>query len=932
MEDYIEKIYGKGKILHLVPTFILFQRRANFYRDVLKTKNIYPESFYKDYEKTKFLMENNIFLFELNRFYQYLVKNCFPKEKVLKRRESIVILDRVLRMLPETDHFVWRAAVGNIYSFFQRLSISGVKIEELKDRLDDPSLALLTKVYYLYLEEVRKEGCKDFGVAIRESISKFDFSIFQEIYLDGAFLPIDGGLHEIINNIHKNNGKIKFFIPFDLGQKENPVFRVLKKTYEPYISFDQWKCINEKIEKHNVVQKLARLLFTEEKIEIDDNSFAMMEFETAEEEISAVVHRITELIKKRIVDPKKVAIVSPKPMELRPYVRELAELYKLPSKLPDRPIIQLPAGRFIYLLYQIYTDERIEIFNESDHYVDADMVSEIIHINIIKNSQNIFPIYEKIKSFFDDCKTFQQWKDQLEHLIAARKRINDSFKYHPLYFISDEQLQEIKSMIVVIENLSSKIIHSEKMSFLEHLNTLIAKLQEEKQILNIDQESIDRFINIVETVQEENNLLIDVKEFARLIQSLFKDEKNDENEQDEKVEIRVTGPNNVEYQKYDYIYFTRFTQSKYPEEIFYDWPMNLELDFNILNSSTNLGVKDSQDLFHYYLDRSLYYLFIVINSVEKKMTISYSKKENGIEQSISHYVHDIAKVFGFEEDVSSNKDITRILVEKKFLSRPTQQPTEYDTSENKKLKGVLLKEDMVLTIEDFAIYDYCPRRFYYEKKYPEKKVYTSRFQLENYGAACLYEEMVKLLVKKFPEISKRNKDLIKLSFDEIFNEARKTLYDFFPFDHSFWETIKLRTELHLKTLIDSILKNTDHRIAKVSLNGQSVTESIDGYKIKGERELKVQYPTITHYYPISNLKTLLSFSANKQNKKKDEELQYIKTEYIDLLREFCYQKEEAENKIKSYTKKISEGIFEKNSGGHCIYCVFNDVCMEKEVQ
>src|SRR5690606_12707256 len=43
-----------------------------------------------------------------------------------------------------------------------------------------------------------------------------------------------------------------------------------------------------------------------------------------------------------------------------------------------------------------------------------------------------------------------------------------------------------------------------------------------------------------------------------------------------------------------------------------------------------------------------------------------------------------------------------------------------------------------LTLEEIGIYQLCPRRFYYTKKYKEKNIYTTSFQLSVYIANELY--------------------------------------------------------------------------------------------------------------------------------------------------------------------------------------------------
>ncbi|GAB6889530.1 hypothetical protein JCM14450A_05360 [Geobacillus stearothermophilus] len=65
-----------------------------------------------------------------------------------------------------------------------------------------------------------------------------------------------------------------------------------------------------------------------------------------------------------------------------------------------------------------------------------------------------------------------------------------------------------------------------------------------------------------------------------------------------------------------------------------------------------------------------------------------------------------------------------------------------------------MSKDKIITIEDVAVYQLCPRRFYYEKNLECEYVYSSAFHLQNYAVSFLYEKAVVLLVNQFPEVSK----------------------------------------------------------------------------------------------------------------------------------------------------------------------------------
>src|SRR5699024_3642549 len=109
-------------------------------------------------------------------------------------------------------------------------------------------------------------------------------------------------------------------------------------------------------------------------------------------------------------------VVTPKAMEMRPIVREYAELYGINFDVPERPLVDLPFGKLVYLLCKIFVDERIEAFNRADHYIDCEVISVLLYLPVFNHSQDIYSIFEQLKGFFEDCTTFSDWHHQMECL------------------------------------------------------------------------------------------------------------------------------------------------------------------------------------------------------------------------------------------------------------------------------------------------------------------------------------------------------------------------------------------------------------------------------------------------------------------------------------------------------------------------------------
>lgn len=291
-------------------------------------------------------------------------------------------------------------------------------------------------------------------------------------------------------------------------------------------------------------------------------------------------------------------------------------------------------------------------------------------------------------------------------------------------------------------------------------------------------------------------------------------------------------------------------------------------------------------------------------------------------------MYDIAKAFGIEESDENTKETIEDLLMAADLLFEGSGGSDDKTLKPSNSSLSPLKKNEIITIEDIAIYQFCPRRFYYEKSLSHEYVYSSMFHIQNYAVSCLYEKAVINLANKFPIVSVENVERIKRSLPEIIGEAETEIGTLFPIGQRYWEDVKMRTEFHLLSLLDHILSQTDHQHAKLSIKSQQHSVKIDNYIFSGERQLQVTYPTITHYYSIKNMKKILSFYSN-DTYEEQQRLKDIKNNYFNLLSNFCQKEKVAEQSLSYYAEKIASGDFPKTPGAHCRYCAFEDACKEK---
>src|SRR5699024_10838276 len=508
VEGYIEQNLNINNMtLHLVPTMILYRKRVRLYKKILGARNVNFPRIFNEKKTTEILTNNNIYLFEFNKFLEYLV--VYSQLPVLTKKESLIILERVMGENNATNNLAWKNTLSEIYNTFLTISSANLDLDLLKTFDSNQSWLELIHLYSLYSAELNKIGFLDPGMAAHKIFNeqlhlKYNFN---SIFIDGAFLPIPPLLHKIILKSHNQQRQIKFFIPFDHNHPENPAFRVLKKTYEPYVPFSEWQSIVRSYthKDHNVVEKLARNIFTENTIQVDDMSLQIVEFDTLEEEMGAIVHNAASLINARLVNHQKVAVVTPKAMEMRPIVREYAELYGINFDVPERPLVDLPFGKLVYLLCKIFEDERIEAFNRADHYIDCEVISELLYLPVFNHSQDIYSIFEQLKGFFEDCTTFADWHHQMECLKDAKDNITSKYRYHPLFYIRSDQLQCLHNFIHNIEELARKVFSHNKNTFKNHVSHIIYSIKENKNVVNLSSETEQRLTIILNSMDFHEN-------------------------------------------------------------------------------------------------------------------------------------------------------------------------------------------------------------------------------------------------------------------------------------------------------------------------------------------------------------------------------------------------------------------------------------------
>ncbi|MBO8161741.1 MAG: hypothetical protein H0Z24_08915 [Thermosipho sp. (in: Bacteria)] len=940
---------NSNKILHIVPTMILLRRRIRFYRFLLGPNLNLKNVSRAKHKEVRAEIRRWVGIYEVDEFIRSLVYQSGME--VLSKTESAVILERVLKANPDTNDLSWLTMIPHLIELFRELALTGLSVLELKECGSSERWKQVIDIYATYLEET--EGALDFGQAGRMLLQEKSFHEYDELVMDGSFLPILGKHHLLIEKF-KNDGKnVTFLLPCDLSVPNHPAFEAIFKAYEPYVPREQWQSIQQPRPASFFVDRFPKLIFTETASTHLDQSFSLTKFYSVEDELTYIVQRIAGLAKKN-VNLKKIAIITPQFMEIRPLVREMLEQYGVPSDVPRRPLLHLPQGRALKSLYDISLDPR----GRGEPYLDLDMVRVIMHGNVIKGSPELVDVLENLAAFFTDCTVFDDWYRCIDSLIEVKEMVNkEEHLYHPVAWTTREELTGLRKIISRIQDVSKQLISGPTDTINNHVQNLLRFLKTDENLIPFDEELLERLESISRLLDVQNRLTINSLEFGARLTALFVEQEGDvievtsQDETELALEapmVTVTGPGNVEFQRYDYVFLCRFTQDMYPEVATLPWPMTSEVQANILAKTTENKIMTGKDLDEFYTGRALYHIYSAMNAAKVQLNVSYSQVHEGMNLTPAHYLHDIARVIGLEEEEESedkpSKTIEEVLEEAKVLRRPSlvKEVLEEPPAESS-LEPIT---DKIFTVEDVAIYQYCPRRLYLQKKHPEHLMYKSEFHLQSYAASFLYGAALKKMIKDYSKPmsvdieSGKIKNKLLRNASQYRQEAEKEVRPLFPFSRRLWATVRLQADLFLQSLIRLVF---EHDYVKEQLNQGNISIRlqwrlidrqeeirVNDFIFQARQELEIQYNNARKYYlSTSNRQEFLYFTS--RNELEREAMEKIKDWYFELKRHFFRKDSWAIKQLQHFVDMVKANEFPKQVGGHCMYCPYQHICQERNV-
>jgi ATP-dependent helicase/nuclease subunit B len=950
------------KTLHLVPTFILFRRRLQFYRGLLKDKGIPEPKPSKPLKKVVDWLRQHVGLYEFDEFLTTLAYSS--SKKPMSKSESAILIERIMARHQTTNNNAWRSMSPRLATLFTNLSLTGLGLDELRTMDDSIGWKTTLDIFEEYLSVADSEGLLDLGQAMWHALNNFDLDEYDELILDGGFLPIMPRHHRLLTRFDSSGKPVRLYIPYDMSLRGNSSVRALEKVYSLYVPIDRWVSIEQEHSTQFFVSKLPKLFLEDNTTHYLDNSVTINKYSTMDSELSNIAKTIKVLTTRKGVSLSKIVIIAPQPMVLRPVIREICEQVGVETEIPERPVTSRLQGLAVKYLYETKVSRKRT--DNLGTYLDFDMVHTFLQSGIFGTTSINVDYLSNIRAFVTDCTSLEEWKKIIKDLKNVREILDvNEFCRHPLSSVPHSFFDELEHMLNIIEDLVSRLFVDSIVPIKCHAESLLNILTSDSRI-TISPDILSKLESIRDSLDAQDRLPISAVEFGSRLNSLFVEPAPEDDNHfdfadvntapktstDNRPKIMVTGANNTEFQKYEYVFLCGFTQDMYPKPIVQDWPLTLEIQAQILSKTTLFAVSPSQ-LKQFYLDRELYHIRLAFMAADKQLYISYHSSRDGVDLTPAHYLHDIARVFGIAADADARDataDLETKLLEAGVLRCPELKSRDRhldlynsgDTVEH-------TPQATSFRLEDLATLKLCPRKFYYESSFRERNVFSDPFQLRLYAAACLYQYAIREFIQTFKgpitihvDDKRPITDLLK-KVDTSINKAEISVRPLFPVSLRQWQEIRFRAITNLTGFISRIVENNmvnDWKKKGVSsfkldvryAQQPQITVDVHGYSFTAERDIEVVYNgSIVHRYTSKSLKSLLSFFTSNPDKR--SELDEVKNWYYDTGRKFFNESQMPAlvRELKNLSDMINSGVFPKRPGVHCQYCSFRNSCLEGEI-
>jgi ATP-dependent helicase/nuclease subunit B len=942
------------RVLYLTPTMFLYRRRRRRLYMLLN----------KEAQKSGLPFSPGMFdqLLHLNEFHHWTRELVYEgiKASPLSKTESRVIVKRAIELLlPGRKD--WLSTTTDLLELFEELDASGLTFDELSKVSPYEDWKQIISIYTKYKELVQENGNPTFASCLFHAISEEPIlHQYSELVLDGPFLFFRPIHEALIKRFERDGKNITYFVPFqNLSGNVNPSLEVIRMTYSNYVPYEQWIPIGKKFAAMSTdLEQLRNSLFTEHTID-NFGSLSIHSHSTVEREIQHAIRQARQLIESGQATRQGIIFVTPNAMQLRPLVREIAELEQLPVEVPPRPLLGLTSGEFIRLIYQSKWDER-RFDNHS--YMDASMFKRILDSRWFAGAERTIRDFQAVEDiFFRFSSSLDEWLAQVQTLKLLKEQlVQEELEHHPLNAVNQDSLHIWETILQELLHLQRVLCVNSPAPICDQVQNLMRELEDLARRTGFagtefGQEMLERLHNVTDRMKTQHRITLTSEEFGTAIGQLFieeeaEEEKRKERDPDHK-EILVTGLENIAYLEYKYVFLLQFTQDRYPLLPQTKWPLHHDIEWRLIAKTTRLKIRSLTEWEQLVAEREKYYFYLSFFVPRVKMNISFPRTEAGEPAYPSHYLYDVARAYRLGGEISGSDSVIKQLETYGIATIHKDNAVEAVVTDDFRSGNYELPKFDTITIDEIGLYKLCPKRFYYAQKYPEHNVYTNRFQLSRYIASLLAQRTTMWLfltlngesLTEDLQSGSWKASIVNHTLPELLRREAEKLKPFFPVDREVWENGRYYAEIMIKNIMDMVFDEKYAREAlqngtaqlKVTFEANPRTEirevSTDqgAYKVFGVRELSAKFGGATRTFSISHYPHLLGIGSYELCDEQGNRSSFASW-YYQFKRDFfaAAGSNSVQSTLQDAIASIEQGHFDKKEGEHCSYCPFHMQCQK----
>ena len=597
-----------------------------------------------------------------------------------------------------------------------------------------------------------------------------------------------------------------------------------------------------------------------------------------------------------------------------------SEFQRLEVYEPPKTLFNSTLGKFVCEIYKIAGNGmKLHNFNT------------LIHINwLFKETQiqDIIGEFNKIKDFFENLETIDEWEKQIKKLLELKRNLNfkQELHNHPIKSIREETLLFIGKYIVFLRNVIMKI-QNENGSIKNHIKTLVEAVKSEYVDETLEKELLQEFGAILSS--KDDGVNIDNQYFAQNFQSLISEYLSAKNIKSNNIRVNVINMESAN--SYDIVFVPMFEENKYPMEYKYEFPYSMGvidiLKDKELIKNYRIPLNITQD---HSLKMAKHIFENLFRIAREKIIFTRTESENGMPIDMS--------IFGY--DILSKLDNLELKeVEKNEVLKSNK---EFDERIFKKHK----LKDMYLN--EMLGYFVCPKMFYYSNILQEESCYSDKFLLNFYCKGLIYNRVLSYVANGNTYTEKTLRNEIEKEFDTISSQV----FDILPlFDENNKNDIRLSAKNLIYNFVNEKIftgryKPTNEFTLTLSSEKVITHKSVNVITYRNLVVTDVKKGISCEFDISKSLDTLISSTGKRQTTKKhfwdiiaelQSELPIDRANSLNFL-SFKLNTQLNTPKYKedgiARTKEVIEYIKEEEQGNlglrqssYCSFCKYKNVCM-----